>query len=233
MVEAASAGGRSTLLGAPGDHRLQQVAVGAADVQEAAVAVDRLAEVAAVGPPGGGRAAEPRPASRGPGTQVRRLHQPLAVAVPAGLVEPPAGLVGRLDQRGRALVPGGPQPAGGLGRRALPELDLGVGPGPAVAVVALAPDDGVVAGDRERVQALAAEPGGDQRHPQPGVEHRVLAGQHLPRGQGQAAGDRDQRAATVGQERHHGQPPHPLPADRARVHGRSAAVSRWAGWRPG
>jgi hypothetical protein len=104
-------------LDAPGHHRLQQMAVGAAHVQEAPVPVDRLAEVAALGPPVGGRAAEARPAPRGPVPQIRRLQQALAVAVEGRLVQTPAGGVGRLHHLGRVLVASGAQAAGRLGGR--------------------------------------------------------------------------------------------------------------------
>jgi hypothetical protein len=59
-----------------GDQVLQQVAVGAAHVQEAPVPVDRLAEMAAPGPPVRSRAAEPD--HRGGAPAPRRSRPPAA-----------------------------------------------------------------------------------------------------------------------------------------------------------
>ncbi|HZD38971.1 MAG TPA: hypothetical protein VE664_10050 [Actinomycetes bacterium] len=55
------------------------------------------------------------------------------------------------------------------------------------------------------VDALPAEPRGDQRDAQAGVQQRVLAGQHPPGRQDQAVAGRDEGAPAVPQEGEDGQ----------------------------
>jgi hypothetical protein len=164
---------------APGGDRFHQVPVGAADVQEGAVPVDRLADLRAARAPRRRRAAEPGASLRGALAQVRRLHQALPVAVEGPVVQAAPGQVGGLHDRRGTLVTGGAQAAGGLGGVPLPQRHLGVGARAAVAVVALAPQVEMVAVGRQLVEGLAAEPGGRQRHAQSRVQQRILAREHL------------------------------------------------------
>ena len=193
------------------------------DVEERAVAVDRVGDRLATGSPFLGRAAEAGLAFGGRRAQVGALEQLVVLGVQCLGVDRLIGTGCGLDDLGEFRCAGSSETVGDVVGLADLERNVRVRPISPVPRT-LAPREDVRAAPSERMERLAAEARRFERNPQRGVEQVVLAGQDHPARELEAAvAGTHHGAEAVGKEGHEGEAGHlggrRLVFDQLEVHG--------------